>query len=85
MNTAEQNYRYWLDHVGDEATRAQLGNMTAEEIADAFYKDLEFGTGGMRGKMGIGTNCLNDYTVARATQGLSDYMKAYGMTSALVT
>lgn len=85
MNTAEQNYRYWLDHVGDEATRAQLGNMTAEEIADAFYKDLEFGTGGMRGKMGIGTNCLNDYTVAGATQGLSDYMKAYGMTSALVT
>mgnify|MGYP000141134919 CR=1 FL=1 len=48
-----------------------------ELLEDAFYKDLEFGTGGMRGIMGIGTNRINPYTLGKSTQGLSDYLKNY--------
>lgn len=69
----------WLDGAYDEETRAQiralLDEKRYEELTDAFYKDLEFGTGGLRGVMGIGTNRMNRYTVAMATQGLSNYLK----------
>ena len=47
-----------------------------EQLDDAFYKDLEFGTGGMRGIMGIGTNRINAYTLGKSTQGLCDYLKS---------
>ena len=85
MNEAKQNYLNWLDNVTDEAILATLKQMTEVQITDAFYKDLEFGTGGMRGKMGPGTNCLNEYTIAKATQGLANYMKAHGLTTAAIT
>lgn len=85
MNEAKQNYLNWLDNVTDEATLSTLKQMTEVQITDAFYKDLEFGTGGMRGKMGPGTNCLNEYTIAKATQGLANYMKAHGLTTAAIT
>ena len=48
----------------------------SEQLDDAFYKDLEFGTGGMRGIMGIGTNRINAYTLGKSTQGLCDYLKS---------
>ena len=57
----------------DEITRLQKDN--ANELADAFYKNLEFGTGGLRGLMGVGTNRMNKYTVGMATQGYANYLK----------
>jgi len=72
-----EKYNFWLEneHFDDEAKeelRALAGN--EEEIKDRFYKDLEFGTGGLRGKIGMGTNRMNIYTVSKATQGLADYL-----------
>ena len=59
----------------DEETKKELLNITDEkEIEDRFYKDLEFGTGGLRGVMGAGANRMNKYTVSKATQGLADYL-----------
>lgn len=70
-------YHFWLEnkHFSDEAKkelRALSGN--EEEIKDRFYKDLQFGTGGLRGKIAMGTNRMNIYTVSRATQGLANYL-----------
>ncbi|MGM0420883.1 MAG: phospho-sugar mutase [Bacillota bacterium] len=73
-------YRDWLlNDYFDEETRAELENIKEdeEEIEDRFYKDLEFGTGGMRGKMGAGTNRMNKYIVRKATQGLANYIVNY--------
>jgi len=67
----------WLTSVFDEDTRAEVQRLMDEdpdELADAFYRDLEFGTGGLRGIMGVGTNRMNKYTVGMATQGLADYL-----------
>ena len=69
MNT----YEYWLTF--DEATKAELEAITDKaELEDRFYKDLEFGTGGLRGVMGAGANRMNKYTVSKATKGLADYL-----------
>ena len=66
-------YQEWLGF--DEETKAELLAITDEkEIEDRFYKDLEFGTGGLRGVMGAGANRMNKYTVSKATQGLADYL-----------
>ncbi len=69
----------WLTDVYDEATQAEVKRMLANddttELIDSFYRDLEFGTGGLRGIMGAGTNRMNIYTVGAATQGLSNYLK----------
>ncbi len=77
MNYMEQ-YRYWCeDAYFDDATKAELAAIKDDEAAieDRFYKDLEFGTGGLRGVIGAGTNRMNIYTVRRATQGLANYIK----------
>lgn len=69
----------WLSHAYDEGTRERVRELIAhdeEELLDAFSQDLTFGTGGMRGVMGVGPNRLNTYTVRRATQGLADYLLA---------
>ena len=76
MNYLEK-YNFWLEneYFSDQAKeelRALRGN--EEEIKGRFYKDLEFGTGGLRGKIGMGTNRMNIYTVSKATQGLADYL-----------
>lgn len=73
----------WLAPQYDEATRkevqALLDNPDTTELVDAFYKDLEFGTGGLRGIMGAGSNRMNRYTVGTATQGLANYLiKEFG-------
>src|SRR5690625_3159193 len=62
----------------DETIRKEIKEMIAyhpKEIEDSFYKNLEFGTGGMRGIMGIGDNRINKYTLGKNTQGLSNYLK----------
>lgn len=70
--------REWSRPPFDKETVAQLKALeqNPEQLEDAFYKDLEFGTGGMRGIMGIGTNRINAYTLGKSTQGLSDYLKS---------
>ncbi|MDR1130197.1 MAG: phospho-sugar mutase [Prevotellaceae bacterium] len=67
----------WLSPDFDEETRARVQAMFNDdrELTESFYKDLEFGTGGLRGIMGVGTNRMNRYTVGMATQGLSNYLK----------
>lgn len=67
----------WLDGDLDDATKVKIRHLMAEnptELVDSFYQDLEFGTGGLRGLMGVGTNRMNVYTVAMATQGLANYL-----------
>ncbi|MGE5678199.1 MAG: phospho-sugar mutase, partial [Pseudomonadota bacterium] len=72
-----ERYNKWLtDATFDEDTRNELIAIKNDEkeIEDRFYKDLEFGTGGLRGVIGAGTNRMNKYTVGRATQGLANYI-----------
>ncbi len=68
-------FEYWCTF--DEDTKKELLSITDEkEIEDRFYKELEFGTGGLRGVIGAGTNRMNIYTVRKATQGLANYVKS---------
>lgn len=73
-------YKYWLeDDYFDEKTKEELRNITDEkELEDRFYQDLSFGTAGLRGKIGAGTNRMNQYTVALATQGLAQTIRNKG-------
>jgi len=76
-----EKYRFWLENeYFSEEAKAELRALTGneKEIEDRFYKDLEFGTGGLRGKIGMGTNRMNIYTVSRATQGLANYLVEKG-------
>ncbi len=69
----------WLTPSFDEDTQNDIKNLIAsnpKELEESFYKDLEFGTGGMRGIMGLGTNRINKYTLGKNTQGLSNYLKS---------
>lgn len=86
MNTNEalvrkvtEEAKKWLapsfDTETKEKVQSLLDNLDKNELIDAFYKNLEFGTGGLRGVMGVGTNRMNQYTVAMATQGLANYLK----------
>lgn len=80
MNYKEE-YRYWLTKTTDDKkTYEELLKIEGNEseIEERFYKDLEFGTGGLRGIIGAGTNRMNEYTVGRATQGLADFIKEEG-------
>jgi len=73
-----QKAQQWLTDEYDEETRRQVKKLmdeNSEELVDSFYKNLEFGTGGLRGIMGAGTNRMNKYTVGMATQGLANYLK----------
>jgi phosphoglucomutase len=72
-----EKYYFWLENdYFDEPAKAELRALSGnkEEIKDRFYKDLEFGTGGLRGKIAMGTNRMNIYTVSRTTQGLANYL-----------
>ena len=74
-------YKYWCeDDYFDEATRRELESIKEDEkeIQDRFYRDLAFGTGGLRGVIGAGTNRMNIYTVRKATQGLANYIIKQG-------
>lgn len=68
----------WLEGSFDKATKDEINRLAKEnpsELTDAFYRNLEFGTGGLRGIMGVGTNRMNKYTVGMATQGYANYLK----------
>ena len=67
-------YEQWLRSVSDDALKTQLLAMNEEQIEDAFFSELAFGTGGLRGIMAAGTNKMNIYTVAKATRGLGSYI-----------
>ncbi len=74
----QQKVQKWLDGSYDDKVKDEIRKMeetSPDELADAFYKNLEFGTGGLRGIMGIGTNRMNKYTVGMATQGYANYLK----------
>jgi len=74
----QQKINAWLSGNFDQATKDEIKKLQLEnpdELADAFYKNLEFGTGGLRGIMGVGTNRMNKYTVGMATQGYANYLK----------
>ena len=79
MKIVTEKANLWLGDGYDEATKAEVRRMlNAEdktELIDSFYRDLEFGTGGLRGIMGAGSNRMNKYTVGAATQGLANYLK----------
>ena len=69
----------WLSGNYDQGTKDAIINLQPDELADSFYRNLEFGTGGLRGIMGVGTNRMNKYTVGMATQGFANYLKkTYG-------
>lgn len=69
----------WLSGNYDQATKDAIAALQPDELADSFYRNLEFGTGGLRGIMGVGTNRMNKYTVGMATQGFANYLlKTYG-------
>ncbi len=73
-----KNAQKWLDGNYDKETKSEVRRLLREksdELVDSFYKDLEFGTGGLRGIMGVGSNRMNKYTVGMATQGLANYLK----------
>ena len=75
--TYKEKYNEWVNNpFFDEKTRAELEAIKGndDEIQDRFYKDLEFGTAGLRGVMGAGTNRMNEYTVSKATQGLANFI-----------
>ena len=78
LDAVNKNAKSWLTDFFDAETRKEvqsLINNNPEELKERFYKNLEFGTGGMRGTMGVGTNRINKYTLGKNTQGLSNYIK----------
>ena len=78
MNTIIDEAKKWLANTFDAATRTEIQELidsNSDDLADRFYKNMEFGTGGMRGVMGAGTNRINKYTLGKATQGLSNYLQ----------
>ncbi|PKP03760.1 MAG: phosphoglucomutase [Bacteroidetes bacterium HGW-Bacteroidetes-6] len=80
MNDTEKKISEWLSGPYDEETKAEIKRLEKEnpiELKEAFYTDLDFGTGGLRGIMGIGPNRMNKYTVGAATQGLANYLTAF--------
>ena len=80
MKDFELRAQSWLDGDFDQQTMMQvlqLRNSDPAVLEDAFYKNLEFGTGGLRGIMGVGTNRMNKYTVGMATQGLANYILSH--------
>ena len=76
----KQRIESWLSGNFDQATKDEIKRLEKEDAAsleDAFYQNLEFGTGGLRGLMGVGTNRMNKYTVGMATQGYANYLKQF--------
>ena len=80
-------YKKWLDNVKDSDLLKELKSIENDDvqIKNRFYKELEFGTGGLRGIIGAGTNCLNIYTIRKATAGLCKYLNESGGKSAAIS
>ena len=78
LKMVKEKAQIWLEGNFDEETKTQVKHLLENdenELIESFYEDLEFGTGGLRGIMGVGTNRINIYTVGMATQGLCNYLK----------
>ena len=75
MDIKKEYERWLMNATADADVAAELKTLDDTKIEDAFYRDLAFGTGGLRGVIGAGTNRMNVYTVAKASQGLADYLK----------
>jgi phosphoglucomutase len=79
LSRATSNANQWLAGNIDTETKSKINSLLAgpdkKELIDSFYKNLEFGTGGLRGIMGVGSNCINKYTIGFASQGLANYLK----------
>ena len=76
----EATVKAWQDNVGEADLAEELDALVAEDgdkLYDAFYRSLAFGTAGLRGTLGVGTNRMNVYVVAQATQGVADYLNAH--------
>ncbi|HOT32608.1 MAG TPA: phospho-sugar mutase, partial [Petrotogaceae bacterium] len=82
---AYENYKKWLENA-DLSLKDDLEKIRSneKEIVECFYKDLEFGTGGMRGRIGVGPNRMNIHTVARASQGFADFLKSQNQNLSVV-
>ena len=87
-DTVRRNIEEWSKYPFCEETQKKLSLLKNDEanLFDAFYKNLEFGTGGMRGLMGVGTNRINKYTIGKNTQGISNYLNksVHGKKSAVI-
>ena len=80
----EKRYETWLKNA-DDAIKKELLEMSEQQILDAFFRELQFGTSGLRGEMGVGTNRLNEYTVKKATKGVGDYLLSEGKRRVVVS
>ena len=81
----KENYERWVNHPNlSVEQRNVLKNLSEQEIKDAFYTDVQFGTAGMRGLMGLGPNRLNIFTIRKATQGYANYLKKNGLNSVAI-
>ena len=79
MSNARNNYERWMNSPNlDAALRKEMEGMDEGAINDAFYTNIEFGTAGMRGIMGAGTNRINIHTIRKATEGFAEYIKENG-------
>ncbi|MEG2085475.1 MAG: phospho-sugar mutase [Clostridia bacterium] len=78
MRDVQSIYKLWIDKVDDVELSDELKQMDSKRITDSFYKDIEFGTGGLRGEIGAGTNNLNIYTIGRITEGVARYVENMG-------
>src|SRR5699024_1214063 len=86
MNQILERAKYWLSKDFDPQTRQAVQALISkdtESLKESFYQDLQFGTGGMRGIMGVGTNRINKYTLGKNTQGIANYLKEVFPTEAL--
>ena len=85
--TSMERYNEWKLKVTDLSLKKELEKMAGDSVAieNAFYKDLEFGTGGMRGILGVGTNCLNIYNIRKVTEGVARAMEAKGQKSVVIS
>ena len=79
-----KEYERWLKLVAETDLHQELEHMSEAQIEDAFYRDLAFGTGGLRGTIGAGTNRMNVYVVRKASQGLADYLLAHNQNPSVV-
>lgn len=81
----KEKYEFWLKNVKDETLLQELKTMTEEQISTAFFKDMEFGTAGLRGTVGAGSNCMNIYTVGQTTRAICEHLKKTGGKSIAVS
>ena len=83
----QNKYELWVKSVTDDELKKELDEMKNDEVKkeNVFFKDLEFGTGGLRGVIGVGTNCLNVYTIGKITQGIAEYMLKNNLKSVAIS